>query len=108
MNYAVQTGPGASKENRSCGLGSIFPGRAGGRFRLKKLVIFLWVLVMAAVAAVVLSFTIGTSRSSQSLRAARLRVFFGGWIWRCCPCRLQVHRKSLSVLDGDVFHEASV
>ena len=54
MNYVVQIDPGASKEDGSRGLGSLFPGRSGGRFPLKKLVIFFWVLAMAAVAAVVL------------------------------------------------------
>ena len=76
MNYVVQTGPGASKEDRSRGLGSISPGRSGGRFHWKKLVIFLRVFVMAVVAAAVLSFTMGTLRSSQSSKAAGLCLSF--------------------------------
>ena len=31
MNYVVQTGPGASKEDRSRGLGRLSPGSSGGR-----------------------------------------------------------------------------
>ena len=51
-------------------------GSSCGLFRLKKLVLFLCVLIMVAVAAVVLIFTIGVLRSSQSARAVGLRLDF--------------------------------
>ena len=43
MNYVVQICPGASREDGSRRLGSLSPGRLGGRFRLKKLETFLWI-----------------------------------------------------------------
>ena len=50
-----------------------FPGGSlGGLFHQKKMVIFLWGFVMAQVAAMVLSFTIGKLRCSQSSRVAGL------------------------------------
>ena len=78
MNYVVQTSPGFSRSILS---GWDSSGSSGGLFRRKKLVIFLWVFVMAVVAAVVLSFTIGTLCSSQSSRAAGLHLTLKeGWV----------------------------
>ena len=60
---------------------------------------------MAATAAVVLSFTIGTLRSSQSSRAAGLFGFSKDGFSDDVPVGCK-HRGSSSILDGDLFHEA--